>query len=189
MANQTRSNNNNSSNGEFDPTKPPVAGQNNGAAPAVPTVLSDNEFADENINDETSKIPAVVAASRTQNVLKNAQRPNVGDAFTGTAIKEAAIDNLGLTPEAQLVKEALAKEPRYPFMVPLDPGEKPGAIRVVTINGFRCEVKKGVMAMFPYSIYQTLVESYQVESMIGHNNPYNLMGKDAETRRALGITG
>ena len=184
MANQSRSNNNNSSN-EFDPTKPLVAGQNNHAAPAA---ANDNEFVEDPIEDgDVSKIPAVVAASRAQQVMKNVHRPNEA-MFNGTAIKEAAIGNLGLTPEAQLVKEALAKEPRYPFMVPLDPGEKPGAIRVVTINGFRCEVKKGVMAMFPYSIYQTLVESYQVESMIGHNNPYNLMGKDPETRRALGVS-
>ena len=90
-----------------------------------------------------------------------------------------------LSDEALLVKQKLAKEPKMSFFIPLEPGEKPGAYRSVTINGYRCEVKKGVMVPLPMSIAKLLMNAYQIEAEVLNNNEYNLANQDQGTRNAL----
>lgn len=102
-------------------------------------------------------------------------------------VKDALLGNLSLTPEQLIIKEKLAKQPRYAFYVPLDPGEKKGAVRPVIINTYRCEVPKGMQVMLPKTIYELLVQAYDAEAEVLQNHESNLSHADAEKRRALGL--
>ena len=110
--------------------------------------------------------------------IRDSSIPNVIDAPQGGA---------GLTEEQLLVKNKLAKQPKFAFYVPLDPGEKKGAVRSVIINTYRCEVPKGRQVMLPEAIFKLLLRSYDAESEALDNNETNLNNADASKRRALGL--
>lgn len=101
-------------------------------------------------------------------------------------LRDAPLAGVGLSEEGRLVKAALDKEPKFAFHVPLEPGEKAGvAYRSVTINGYRCEVRKGVQVMLPKSIYQLLMDAYRIEVETLDYNPYNLDQQPGDVRAAL----
>lgn len=102
-------------------------------------------------------------------------------------VKDALLGNLSLTPEQLIIKEKLARQPRYAFYIPLDPGEKKGAVRPVIINTYRCEVPKGMQVMLPKSIYELLVQAYDAEAEVLQNHEANLSHADGEKRRALDL--
>lgn len=102
-------------------------------------------------------------------------------------VKDAPVGDLSIGGEQLVIKNKLAKEEKYAFYVPLDPGEKKGAVRAVTINGYRCEVPKGMQVMLPRSIYLLLVQAYDAEAEVLNNHESNLANADQDKRRALGI--
>ena len=102
-------------------------------------------------------------------------------------VKDAMGGGLSLGKEQLLVKEKLAKEDRYAFYLPLDPGEKKGAVRAVTINGYRCEVPKGMQVQLPESIYRLLVRAYDAEAEVLNDHENNLAFAGEDKRRALGL--
>jgi hypothetical protein len=70
--------------------------------------------------------------------------------------------------DAQKVKEALALQPKVDFYLPLEPGEKLGqAYETVTINGYRLEIKKGMMVSVPKQIAETLAEYLSISTSAG----------------------
>lgn len=79
-------------------------------------------------------------------------------------------------------KEILEQEEKVNFYIPLEPGEKAGAVESVTINGYRTEVKKGVMQMLPKSIVAMLAEHYRVSNEAGKEK---LINRDEKTLEAL----
>lgn len=68
--------------------------------------------------------------------------------------------------EAKARKEIEAA-PKIAYVVPLDPGEKPGAVQVVSLNGYALTIKKGVRVNIPEPLAQILDEKYQVEAEAG----------------------
>lgn len=148
---------------EFDPT---LSADQQPAAPVAPVA------------------PVVVAPAPDPVPSKD-----IGDirAYNIPGVTERPLGGVSLSAEALLVKEKLAKEARMPFFIPLDQGETKGAYRSVTINGYRCEVKKNVMTNLPISIVRILMESMQMESEALHGNERNLDNADAATRSALGL--
>lgn len=100
-------------------------------------------------------------------------------------VVDRPLAGLSLSEEAFLVKKKLASEEKIPFFIPLDPGERKGAYRSVTINGYRCEVKKNVMVPLPKSIVTLLMQSMQMESDALNSSDRNLSNVDEETRKAL----
>lgn len=102
-------------------------------------------------------------------------------------VTEKNLAGVALSDEALKVKAKLAKEPRIQTFVPLDSGERPGAYRSVTINGYRCEVKKGKLVSLPQSIATLLLKSMEIEMDTLNNDERNLANADEGTRRALGL--
>lgn len=88
---------------------------------------------------------------------------------------------------ALATKEKLAKQPKVRMMIPLDPGEKQGAYRSVTINGYRFDVKKNTMVDLPEAVAALLAQSYRIASEVVDNHPLNLDGAASEKRSALGM--
>ncbi len=64
-------------------------------------------------------------------------------------------------------KEILEREEKVNFYIPLESGEKAGAVETVTINGYRTVVKKGVMQMLPKSVVAMLAEHYKISAEAG----------------------
>lgn len=130
-----------------------AAGLNRDGTPKEPVNTAPTGLA---AGGAVSTAPKAVSVSEKKNEIRDLKIPHMKDAPLGGG---------GLTDEALFVKEKLAKEPRLPFYVPLDQGEKKGvAYRSVTINGYRCEVKKGMLVEVPKSIYNILVDSYNAEA-------------------------
>jgi hypothetical protein len=125
---------------------------------------------------ENTSAPKRAETAKSAESLSNIDIPNIVDKPFGES---------SLSEEAIRVKHILAKEVKMPFFIPLEPGEKPGAYRSVTINGYRCEVKKGMMVSLPMSIAKLLMDAYQIESEVLNNNEYNLNNKGSDTRNAL----
>lgn len=84
--------------------------------------------------------------------------------------------------DALTMKEILEQEEKVMFSIPLAPGEKEGAIESVTINGYRMEVKKGVMQELPKSVVQILAEHYNISQNAGKEM---LIDRDEKTMEAL----
>jgi hypothetical protein len=101
-------------------------------------------------------------------------------------LKDNNIGGLSLSGDALAVKAKLAREAKMPMFIPFDPGEKPGAFRSVTINGYRCEVKKGKMVSLPMSIAKMLMDSYEIEAEALNNHEDNLQNANEDRRKALG---
>lgn len=68
---------------------------------------------------------------------------------------------------AEKTKRELEAGPQIAYVVPLDPGEKPGAVQVVSLNGYALTIKKGVRVTIPIAMADILDEKYQVESEAG----------------------
>lgn len=69
--------------------------------------------------------------------------------------------------DIERTKAALEKQPKVTFMIPLAPGEKPGAYESVTINGYRLTIKKGAMVEIPKQVAEMLADHYAVELNAG----------------------
>jgi len=88
---------------------------------------------------------------------------------------------------ALATKIKLANQPKVRMMIPLDPGEKPGAYRTVVINGYRFDVRKNTMVDLPESVAALLSEAYSITNDVLENNPLNLAHADAKKQSALGV--
>lgn len=182
---------------EFDPSIDPNSPE--ATDPVVAAQLKEqrrgDEFEAQGLNRDgspkvqptqpTQPAPAAPVAERTLDskdfgVIRDHKIQDVVDAPNAGA---------NLTEEALRVKLMLAKQPKLPFFIPLDPGEKKGAYRSVTINGYRCEVKKGVMVNVPESIYKLLVKSYadEADATSTHENNLENAENSGERKRALGL--
>jgi hypothetical protein len=161
----------NQNSNEFDPTNIPGQKQ----ASVTPT----------NTPPAPAARVAPVAPSTTGPVVQ--ETPVDIQNYKIPGVSDKPIAGVSLSPEALKVKEKLAKEPRIPFFIPLDQGERAGSYRSVTINGYRCEVKKNVMVQLPTSLVNVLMQSMQVEAEALNDNERNLNNVDSATRRALGL--
>lgn len=122
--------------------------------------------------------PKVSTGPVDLSAVRNTAIPNVTDAPLG---------GTSLTEEQLIVKNKLAKQPKFAFYVPLDPGEKKGAVRSVIINTYRCEVPKGRQVMLPEAIFKLLLRSYDAESEALDGNEMNLSNADSSKRKALNM--
>lgn len=69
--------------------------------------------------------------------------------------------------EAEKVKQELWKGPKSMFFIPLAPGENEGAYETVSINGYRCTIKKNVLVELPMPIIHLLAEHYRISVEAG----------------------
>lgn len=136
-------------------------------------------------NSETDSTPEEVMV-KTPNVAMPIE--SVGNAdisgFVALSDKEyrALNDQQREYYHARRSKHELLTGPKTMFMVPLQPGEKPGATETVSINGYRLNVKKGAMVKIPVPMAQAIAEKYQIEMEAGSNM---LFDRDDEHAEAL----
>lgn len=109
------------------------------------------------------------------------------NAELGEGMRDAPSSNTSTSSEANVVKQKLAKQPKLPIFLPLEAGERKGmAYRSVTINGYRFEVKKGMIVYVPQAVHDLLVNAMQATADATEVDE-NLENADGSKRRALGL--
>lgn len=125
---------------------------------------------------EEPTVPAQVAASGISDAeVRDAKIPGMKDS-SPTSVEGKELET----------KRKLMSQPKVRMMIPLDPGEKPGAYRTVIINGYRFDVKKNVMVDLPEAVANLLSSAYSITSDVLDNNALNLSAASEEKRKALG---
>lgn len=102
-------------------------------------------------------------------------------------MRDAPSGNLSLSEDQLKVKQLLSSQAKRTIFLPLEPGERRGvAFRSVTLNGYRCEVKKGMQVEVPEAIYNILMESMSQEAEATEIEE-NLDRADPRKKSALGL--
>jgi len=65
--------------------------------------------------------------------------------------------------KAEQMKDQLDAQVKISILLPLEKGEKKGAVQSFCINGYRFTVPKGVMTSVPEQVAQMVSERYNVE--------------------------
>lgn len=150
-----------------------------------------NEAAGLNRDGSPKAVPPVAPTPSARVNAAPAVKPKIDLAAVRAEkipfVKDAQSGDIGLTEEQAFIKHKLAGEQKFAFYVPLDPGEKKGAVRPVIINGYRCEVPKGMQVQLPYSIYQLLMQAYDAEADVLTSHESNLNHAGSDVRKALGM--
>lgn len=63
--------------------------------------------------------------------------------------------------KSEIMKEALAKQPKVSIYIPLEKGESKNAVETVILNGYRLNIKKGVYVEVPKQVADIIKDSYQ----------------------------
>lgn len=89
--------------------------------------------------------------------------------------------------DANIMKQHLDKQPKVRILVPFEPGVDPTIAAkipfVVTLNGYRMEIKRGVWADVPEQVAQIIQDRLASEGMVGREN---LITADPAKAVALG---
>ncbi len=99
-------------------------------------------------------------------------------------IKDAS--ELELSPRALATKRKLAAEQKIMMIVPLDFGEKMGAVKTVSINGYPFEIKKNVPVNLPMSVANLIMNSQKISAENRAMHPLNMSNAGADRKAALG---
>jgi len=84
--------------------------------------------------------------------------------------------------KADQMKANLDKQNKVTILIPLEKGEKKGAVQPFCINGYRFTVPKGTMTQVPEQVAQMISERFNVELEV---RGQSLDQRDSETKTAL----
>lgn len=63
--------------------------------------------------------------------------------------------------KAEIMKEALSKQPKVSIYIPLEKGESRNSVETVILNGYRLNIKKGEYVEVPKQIADIIKDSYK----------------------------
>ena len=86
--------------------------------------------------------------------------------------------------KAEQMKAYLDSQPRVSILIPLEKGEKRGAIQPFCINGYRFTVPKGKMTQVPEQVAQMISERFDVELDV---RSQSLGQQNTEAKSALNV--
>ena len=84
--------------------------------------------------------------------------------------------------KAEQMKAQLEAQPKVSILIPLEKGEKKGAVQSFTLNGYRFTVPKGMMTQVPEQVAQMISERFNVELEVRSQSIEN---RDKEIKEAL----
>jgi len=84
--------------------------------------------------------------------------------------------------KAEQMKAQLEAQPKVSILIPLEKGEKKGAVQPFTLNGYRFTVPKGMMTQVPEQVAQMISERFNVELEVRSQSIEN---RDKEIKEAL----
>jgi len=95
----------------------------------------------------------------------------------------SAIDvQIRVKTKAEQMKAQLEAQPKVSILIPLEKGEKKGAVQPFTLNGYRFTVPKGMMTQVPEQVAQMISERFNVELEVKSQSIEN---RDKEIKEAL----
>jgi len=95
----------------------------------------------------------------------------------------SAIDvQIRVKTKAEQMKAQLEAQPKVSILIPLEKGEKKGAVQPFTLNGYRFTVPKGMMTQVPEQVAQMISERFNVELEVRSQSIEN---RDKEIKEAL----
>ncbi len=86
---------------------------------------------------------------------------------TAESVKKPLTDDEKIEEFKRKAREEIDKCPKVNFIVPLEAGEKPGAVQVVSLNGYTLTIKKGAMVEIPKPFAEILAEKFNIEMTAG----------------------
>ncbi|EKE25854.1 MAG: hypothetical protein ACD_5C00016G0003 [uncultured bacterium] len=116
-------------------------------------IESEESESDENVTVEEKNIPMFDPTKKDKAAVK-AEKEKLSEVEQHKA-------------DLERFKKEIEKGPKTMFMIPLDQGEKAGAVQVVSLNGVSFTIKKGAMVTIPVAIAEVLAEKYEVEMTAG----------------------
>jgi len=119
----------------------------------------------------------MTARTKSGKNLEESQSENTVDKIEGVSSSDKAYLN-----KADRMKKHLDSQPKVKFLIPLTPGEKEGAAQTVILNGYRMDIKKGVMVDVPQQVAELLAESYKIQLEAGKQS---LIERSSEVEEAL----
>lgn len=136
------------------------------------------------VEAKTDKVENTMSESEVVPENKNSGKPLVEKmAMPQPKVeKKANNSSAGLLEDQRKIKGVLENSEKYPIMIPLEPGEKAGAIKDIWINGLHIPVPKGVMVRVPEEVFNVLANSLKLTSEAGAGF---LISRDSKTEDAL----
>lgn len=98
--------------------------------------------------------------------VESPEKPAVSTPPVKPAENPATIE-AQLQDEISKTKAALEASPHVDFIIPVMPGENPNVPESVQINGYRVEIKKGIMVNIPYAVAKLLADKYRIQMEAG----------------------
>ena len=120
-------------------------------------------------NNKSSLISTIRALKDLKKAAQDAFSANmvVQPVVTPVSVPKNENDNDRWMNKAMRMKASLDQQPKVSFLIPLGFKEKKGTIETVILNGYRFEIKKGVMVQIPKQVAEVLAESYELEMDAG----------------------
>ena len=86
--------------------------------------------------------------------------------------------------KAEQMKAQLEAQPKVTILIPLEKGEKKGAVQPFCLNGYRFTVPKGQMTQVPEQVATIISERFNVELEV---RSQSIEQRDKETKSALDV--
>lgn len=166
---------------EFDPTN-----QNDPNYDSTLHQQHEEEVVAQTPPAEVTPAPKAPTTAERHALLTPEEREVLRKMQVSAGVQDAPIQDLSLSDEQLLIKKKLSLEEKVLINIPLE-GEKMGAYRSVTINGYRFEVKKGKMVRVPATVAKLLMQAYDIEQETLNDNELNLNNAGETKKSALGM--
>jgi len=168
-----------------DPTPPapetPVAPQEPvaPAAPQQPTTPPPSPAVTTTQNLGTTDNPNLQPSPAAEQPTKGAYIPQ---SMNSSRVAREETYQEDMLQKAHSMRDILRVQPKVWAMVPLQPGEKPGTMLPVGINGYFIYIKKGVMVQVPQQIGEIVSQSFNLDY---DNGAEFDLSKNEDKQRAL----
>ncbi len=127
--------------------------------------VEETQEVEEEETDEAEAMEQETVAKQVAKIPATPKKEIVSQPAPAGSVNEMKVyqDNVAAT------REKLMNGPKTFFVVPLDPGEKPGAVETVNINGFKLTIKKGALVEIPVAVMKVLANYYKVSLEAGQD--------------------
>ena len=136
-----------------------------------------NEYTPDNLNEE--KLNGTIKAEKEETIeaKKSLFVDNPSSTIENMSIKMSEPSVGG---KAYRMKRILATQPKKPFFIPLEFGEKFGTTKSVILNGLRINILKNVYVDLPVQVIDVLKESLLLPTQILEGHKTRIEGSEQE---------
>lgn len=135
--------------------------------------LVDGSDSNDDLNDNPTPPLPPTPRGRQANSVRSEAKP-----FNNYGVTDK--QELSLTEDAQRTKAFMDKQPKVPYIYPLNFGEKKGAEITVTTNGYKLTIMKGVRVMIPEPMARDLDAERGIQEEAALDRRVDMASKDVQ---------